>query len=195
MIPNKGTPTTVENTSVAALVEAISFNDEKALKNLYLENYGRAETFILQNSGSRDEARDIYQEAFIAVWRNIVQNRFHPKNDNSLNSYLLQVVRNKWLDHLRSARQRLTVGLNTDHPEEEDSEFAPDEQDRIDLVKKQFSHLGEMCRELLKRFYYDHESLRTISAAFDWTEATARNNKYRCIQKLRSLIQAKQQTP
>ena len=67
---------------------------------------------------------------------------------------------------------------------EEDVEF-------IKEVKKHFQDLGENCRELLIRFYYKKESMRTISEHFDWTEASTRNNKYRCLQKLRELLKNK----
>lgn len=176
----------------AAEVRAIRHNDDKALRSLYIGNYRQAEKYILQNSGSRDEARDIFQEAFIAVWRNIQLDRFAPENENSLNNYLMQVVKNKWLDHLRSARHRMTVPLTTDHTEEEINILPAEQQQKIHRIKLHFQELGEMCREVLKRFYYRNESLREISAAFNWTEATARNNKYRCMQKLKELLNAKQ---
>src|SRR5688572_2269103 len=91
-------------------------NDEKAIQQLYIESYPLAERHILANNGTREQAKDIFQEAFIAVWRNIKMERFTPRHDNALKSYLLQVVKNKWIDHLRSAQHRKTVPL-------EESEF------------------------------------------------------------------------
>ena len=46
-------------------------NDEQVLKYLYVTNYAKIEKYVLSNSGTIDEAKDIYQEAFIAVWRNV----------------------------------------------------------------------------------------------------------------------------
>jgi RNA polymerase sigma factor (sigma-70 family) len=176
----------------AAQIRAIRHNDNSTLRALYVDNYRQAEKYIVANSGSPDEARDIFQEAFIAVWRNIQLGRFEPQHENSLNSYLMQVVRNKWLDHLRSARHRMTVPLTSDHTEEELTTAPADEQQKINSVKLHFQQLGELCREVLRRFYYEKESLRAISVAFNWTEATARNNKYRCMQKLKELLNTKQ---
>ena len=50
-----------------------------------------------------------------------------------------------------------------------------------------FKKLGKECKELLEVFYFEKKSLREIAAQFNIGEASARNKKYRCIQKLRSL--------
>ena len=175
-------------TSLSKMV-AIKANDEDVLKSLYEENYYKVERYVLMNSGSSEEAKDIYQEAFITVWRNIQMEKFYPENEHSLNVYLLRIAKNKWLDHLRSSHFRKTVPLMTSTEKEEREEELP-EQDvhYIKEVKKYFLELGENCQELLIRFYYKKESMRTISKHFDWTEASTRNNKYRCLQKLRDLL-------
>lgn len=159
------------------------------MRDLYTNNYSWAERYVVENSGSEDEAKDIFQEAFIAVWRNIQLDRFHPKNANSLKHYLHQVVKNKWLDHLRSAKRRLTKPLYDDDKPEDTDFLHAEQQDQIDRIKTHFLQLGDVCREVLTRFYYNRESLRTISTTFNWTEATAKNNKYRCLQRLRELFQ------
>ncbi|MEI9913190.1 MAG: sigma factor [Bacteroidota bacterium] len=52
-------------------IRKLKANDEQALKALYAANYSKVENYVLDNSGSAEDAKDIYQEAFIAVWRNI----------------------------------------------------------------------------------------------------------------------------
>ena len=84
-------------------IEAIKANDHGFLQWLYREYYPQTEAYVLQNSGTTDEAKDVYQEAFIAMWRNVQMNRFEPKNDHSLAAYLLQIAKHKWLDHLLNA--------------------------------------------------------------------------------------------
>lgn len=171
---------------------AIKQNDEAALKALYQQNYGKVETYVLNNNGTVDEAKDVYQEAFIAVWRNIQLDRFRPANESSLSGYLYQVAKNKWLDHLRSGHYKKVVPLkDSDNGEADGSVVNEIELAYLSSVQENLARLGENCRELLKRFYYRKESLRLIAAAFDWTEATAKNNKYRCLQKLRELIKNK----
>jgi len=169
------------------LYDAIKANDETALKNFYTSNYFKAEQYILKNNGTIEHAKDIYQEAFIAAWRNIQSEKFHPENENSPTAYLHRIVKNKWLDHLRSNRHKKTVPLSGDTDRIEEI-WQGEDLRHLTEIKNKFKYLGENCREILIRFYYKKESLRTIAEKFEWTEATAKNNKYRCLQRFRDLL-------
>ena len=174
-------------------VLAIRGNDEKALKLFYQNNFPKVERYVLDNNGTTDEAKDIYQEAFIAVWRNIQLDRFQPQKETSLDGYIYQVAKNKWLDQLRAAKRRQVVPLTDRANEiEEAPALSRDEQQQIDEIKKNLKLLGQPCRDVIERFYYHKQSMRTISASLNWTEATAKNNKYRCIQRLRNLLKKNQ---
>lgn len=73
------------------------------------------------------QAKDIYQEAFLAVWQNIKKGAFQPRNESALQGYLFQIAKNKWTDELRSARYKKTQRQESfqnleDHPNEIDQE-------------------------------------------------------------------------
>ena len=51
-----------------------------------------------------------------------------------------------------------------------------------------FKNLGDSCKELLSKFYFEKMSLNVIADLFDLDAASARNKKYRCMQKLRALV-------
>jgi len=70
-----------------------------------------------------------------------------------------------------------------DTPQLDDAEMG-----YLELVKEEYERLGDPCRELLNRFYFKKESMREIAAHFSWTEASAKNNKYRCLQRLRNMV-------
>ena len=170
-------------------LNAIKNNSEQQLQQLYSSNYPSVEKYVLQNSGTADEAKDIFQEAFIAVWRNLQLGKFIPQTENSLNAYLFQISKNKWISHLRSSTHKKTIALTVqDDREMEAEDISPADKNILDTVVENLNKLGDNCREVLKRFYYKKESLRDIATTFNWTEATARNNKYRCIEKLRTLL-------
>ena len=168
---------------------ALKSNNERALKDLYVANYKKVERFVKDNSGSEEDARDIYQEAFIAMWRNIQLNKFNPVTENSIEAYLFQIAKYKWLDHLRSSAVKKTTTLS-DHYENMMTfeELNDNDVQLLTVIKEKFKQLGSSCRDLLTRFYYRKQSLKKIAAALDWTEATAKNNKYRCMERLRALI-------
>ncbi len=175
------------------LIKAIQANDERVLKNMYKDNFYKTEQYILTNSGSIEEAKDIFQEAFVTVWENVQDNKFAPKNESALNGYLYTIAKNKWLNHLNSARYRKTnsfenhVQALTDKNSIETDIFN-EEETKINDVVNAFDSLGEACKKILSVFYYDNKSLRDISKLFNVTEASARNKKYRCLEKLRTLV-------
>lgn len=170
-------------------LNALRANNEKALQQLYHANYRRVESYVLQNSGSEDEAKDLFQEAFIAVWRNIQLNRFEPRDGSSVDAYLFQVAKYKWLDQLRSKSVKKNIILPAEVPTMMTFEEPNDNEiQRISIIREKFRQLGDSCKELLTKFYYDKQPLREIAKAFGWTEATAKNNKYRCMEKLKSLV-------
>ncbi|HTN46829.1 MAG TPA: sigma-70 family RNA polymerase sigma factor [Flavipsychrobacter sp.] len=175
--------------SVRQQLEAVKANNEKVLQQLYTANYGNVERYVLQNSGSVDEAKDIFQEAFIAAWRNIQLDKFVPAGENSLNGYLFQIAKHKWMDHLRSTTVKKTTTLDENLDDAMTFEEVSDNDvQRIKSIREQFKNLGDNCRELLVRFYYKKQALKDIATALKWTEATAKNNKYRCMEKLRTLV-------
>lgn len=181
--------TSINHIQLQARLSSIKNNDEKALKLLYQTNYLKVEKYVLENSGTTDEAKDIYQDAFIALWRNIQLNKFQPGHETSLDGYLYQIAKNKWLDHLRSVKRSPLVALtDTENGVEEVNVLSEEEEQLLGNIKANFKLLGQQCRDVLDRFYFQKQSMRTIAEALQWTEATAKNNKYRCLQQLRKLL-------
>lgn len=172
------------------LVAAIKANDERSLHKLYTENFYKTEQYILKNNGTMPQAKDTYQEAFITVWRNIKNGKFVPENETAVQGYLYQISKYKWLDFLRSSRYKKTTplqplenNLKLDISETIDAET---EMKRKQTMKA-FEKLGTECKKLLTDFYYNKKPMRTIASEFNIEEASARNKKYRCINKLREL--------
>lgn len=164
------------------------------LKRLYQDNYKKVEVFILKNNGSMPQAKDTYQEAFIAMYQNIKADKFIPNNDTALQGYLYQIAKNKWTDFLRSSRYKKTSQIADGFLiKDEDTtmvefDVSEEEYNPQNLAMEAFNDLGSECKKLLEVFYFQKKTLREIATVFGIGEASARNKKYRCIQKLRSLV-------
>jgi len=175
------------------IVDAIFSNDEKALKALYIDNYKKIETLVLKNSGTAEHAKDIFQEAFIAVWKNVKSNKFLPESNNAINGYLYTIAKNKWMDYLRSPAHKKRVSYQPMHEPsaglyvaEEGSE-AKDREERHTVAMKAFEELGEACKSLLTKFYFEKKSMKEIAIELQLDSASTRNKKYRCMKALREL--------
>jgi RNA polymerase sigma factor (sigma-70 family) len=174
---------------VTRQVAGIKQNDDRVLQYIYTSNFSKIEHFVLTNNGSDDDAKDIYQEAFLAVWRNIQLDKFHPANETALSGYIYQIAKNKWIDQLRSMKgKKITPMIEMEIPDTNIESSSAEEDEYLSAVKKHFVTLGQQCQDLLGKFYFQKQSLREIATFFSWTEASAKNNKYRCLQRLRNMV-------
>ncbi|WP_422107560.1 RNA polymerase sigma factor [Winogradskyella sp.] len=175
------------------VVGAIKRNDSSTLKRLYTNNYPKIEALILKNSGTKEHAKDIFQEAFLAVWQNVKQDKFIPQSESSINGYLYTIAKNKWMDVLRSQGYKKTItASHLSHFEIKDEENNGIDDDilkdkRLEDVMLAFKNLGEACKSLLRMFYFEKKSMNLIAEELKLDAASTRNKKYRCMQKLRQI--------
>ena len=179
----------VSNEHPDDLIQKLKANDGQALHSLYRANFPKIEKYVLDNNGSADDARDIYQDAFIALWRNIQLDRIDFTGLDKLQGYLFRIAQYKWLDHLRSQKRYKIESIgDTDIAEQATILLSSTEEEYLEKVKANYSKMESPCKEVLHRFYFLKETMLDIANAFSWTEATAKNNKYRCLQRLRNMF-------
>jgi len=147
---------------------------------------------------SYDEAQDLYQEAFLKVYRSIGRFRLESK----FSTWLYRVVMNVCLDHLRRQKSRGEMQM----PETQDGE--PDFMQSIPEGRAAF-HPGRLleAREIANRlqvamarlspreriiFEMKHcqgMKLRDIGEVCGTSEEAAKNSLFRALQKLRTDLQ------
>lgn len=175
------------------VVSAIKQNDSITLKRIYTSNYPKIEALVLKNSGTKEHAKDIFQEAFLAVWQNVKQDKFVPKSESSINGYLYTIAKNKWMDVLRSQGYKKTITASQlSHFEVKDDENNGIDDDilkdkRLEDIMLAFKNLGKACKRLLSMFYFEKKSMNLIAGELNLDSASTRNKKYRCMQKLRQI--------
>src|SRR6476646_9526815 len=81
-----------------ALVAAVRSGDDRALERLYRQHYPMVAQLVRTNSGSDDEAKDIYQEAIIVFYEKARQPEF--VLTCQVKTYLYAVARRLWLKRL-----------------------------------------------------------------------------------------------
>lgn len=166
----------------------IKQNDAKTLKELYKINFIKVKRYILNNSGNEQQAKDVYQEAFLAMWRNIKNDQFSAESETAINGYIYIIAKNKWMDHLRSSRYKNTTFINRDiESVEAEIEENDLQSNRIKLIMDSINALGERCQLILKLFYFERKPFKEIAQIMAMDEASARNAKYRCQEQLKKM--------
>jgi len=149
-----------------------------------------------------EDARDVYQEAFLKVYRNLHRFRF----ECSFYTWLYRVVTNVCLDHLRRRQARpedQAPELASDHREEGITDFFERQREHRATLDPERRLLGkEIQARLLQAMqrlsprerivfemkHYQGLKLRAIGEALGTTEETVKNSLFRATRKLRSQL-------
>ena len=150
--------------------------------------YLKVNSYVLKNSGGKDDAADLFQDGLIVLYKAIRQQKI-PK-DSNVQGYLFAVCRNLWLKRLRRQKkqQPLTkefedIPVDISHLDEMIS------VEKQDIIQDLLAKLGGNCRQLLIYFYYERRRMKEIVKLMDFSsEQVAKNKKSACMKKLRAII-------
>ncbi len=162
-----------------------------AMAAIYRTNKAKVCSYILGNNGRQDEAKDVFQEAVIAFYENVRDDKF--KGESTISTYLYSIAKFKWLNQIK--KNSIRTGHHEKAPREAFSEsplatLIEGEQKRT--VLEVLALLGSSCKELLIENLYHNASMKEIAESGGYSsEQIVRNKKYKCLQKLKELIHAK----
>jgi RNA polymerase sigma-70 factor, ECF subfamily len=183
---------------VDSLVRAAQRGDQDAFEQL-VRAYDQSVLRLAMNLlRSPEDARDVYQEAFLRVYRNLHAFRF----DCSFHTWLYRIVTNICLDQLRKRKVRKEESAvvetaegvidRTDGYEEESAAANPERVTwnrqlgrRIDDALEDLTPRERMVFELR---HYQGLRLRNIGEILGTTEEAAKNCLFRATQKMRTLL-------
>jgi RNA polymerase sigma factor (sigma-70 family) len=178
-----------DDTSEKALLQGLAQSDRTAIETIYRENYNMIQSLILNNSGSADDARDIFQEAMIVLYEKARSGTF--ELNCLVKTYIYSVCRRLWLKRLQHMKYYAPSleSLEDTVPVEDEIE----ENDRINTefraMEKAISSLGEPCKSLLEAYYLEKKNMQQIAISFGYTNAdNAKNQKYKCLMRLKKIF-------
>jgi RNA polymerase sigma factor (sigma-70 family) len=183
----KGQPSYTDEEFVAA----IQGGDDRALAQLYRLHLPMISHLVLQNNGTEDEAKDVYQEGVMVFYEKVREGSL--ELSCQIKTYLYAVCRRLWLKRL-AEKNRFSGRLDDHEPyletgAEEDVAQAAERDQRFATMAEALNHLGEPCRSLLEGFYLQEKSMQQLTAEFGYTNAdNAKNQKYKCLVRLKKLF-------
>ena len=182
----------------AALIRAAQAGDHDAFERL-VRNYDQNVLKLAMNLlRSPDDAHDIYQEAFLRVYRNINSFRF----DCSFHTWLYRIVTNLCLDQLRKRKVHKTESSIIDTPEgtvdrlESTPESRPHSDPQRSLLSTEIksrieatlSGMSARERVVFEMRHYQGMRLRAIGDVLGTSEEAAKNCLFRATQKMRTAL-------
>ncbi len=140
----------MERSDEYSLIRAAQEGNAEAFEQLvrsYDQNVLRMALNVLH---SEEDARDIYQEAFLRVYRNLPKFRF----DCSFSTWLYRIVANLCLDQIRrrKVRKEETAAIETRNGEIDRFQFVPEERADVDPQRRLMSsEVGSRIQEVLEQ--------------------------------------------
>ncbi len=176
-------------TNEIALIEGLAQNDRQAIETIYKQHYGMVQSLIINNNGTSDDARDIFQEAMIVLYEKAKSGSF--ELTSQLKTYLYSVCRRLWLKRLQQQQKFIPELNNLEEtiPVEDDLEHHDQRSGELQMMEKAMMSLGEPCKSLLEAYYLQKKNMTEIAGNFGYTNAdNAKNQKYKCLMRLKKLF-------
>jgi len=182
----------------ASLIRAAQGGDQDAFE-LLVRAYDQSVLRIALNLlRSPEDAKDVYQEAFLRVFRNLHNFRF----DCSFHTWLYRIVTNICLDMLRKrkVRKEESAVLETSGGPVDLLESAPERRADVDpqrqlisgqmrtRIEKVLTGMTPRERMVFELRHYQGMRLRAIGEVLGTTEEAAKNCLFRATQKMRTAL-------
>ena len=192
-------------TDERSLIERAQGGDRDAFEEL-VHRYDRDVLRIALNILRRTEdARDVYQEAFLKIYKNLPRFRF----ECGFYTWVYRIVTNVCLDHLRRRSSRpedQAPELASNHmngdtsggdffDRQRDSAASSDPERRmqgIEIGRRITSALDRLTpreRMIFEMKHYEGLKLRAIGEVLGTTEETVKNSLFRATRKLRAELE------
>lgn len=170
------------------LLQGLARNDKKAIETIYKDNYSIIQALVVNNNGTAEDAKDIFQEAMIVLYEKAQSGNF--ELNCRIKTFMYSVGKRLWLKKLMQQNKFL---VSEGHDEvvsiDEEVEEHAKRNIEFEMMEQAMRGLGEPCKSLLEAFYIQKKSMQEIAASFGYINTeTAKNQKYKCLMRLKKLF-------
>ena len=165
-------------------------NMDATIKAIYRDHFESLSWFVMNNSGNRQDAEDVFQEVLVNFIDMLQKDKF--RGESSIKTLLFSMNRFIWLNELkkrgRTFERELKYEKDQDKNVKDVSSFITERETKASIMNLVES-LGEMCKKILLMFYYENLSMKEILENLDHeNEQVVRNKKYKCLKQMEKMI-------
>ena len=182
----------VEYTS-QQILDGINKGDQLVLKYVYNRFFDSVKSYVIANSGTKEDAFDLYQDALMVILEKTRSDDF--KLTASFYTYLYKVCQIIWLNVLRERRSSIVSNIDLDNSPNSLSYDEVAEIERRALKEKQtriyqinFKKLSKECQKMIKLLAKGFK-VEVIMKKFKYKSmAFTYKKRIKCVSKLKELI-------
>lgn len=165
------------------ITDAIKRGDKSILESIYKSALPPVVRYITANSGNKDDAKDVFQDAVMILIRQVVSNKYD--DSTSVEPYLYTISKNLWLNKLKRNKKVQYVDSVAEQEHHEIISLHIERKEKQNTVKNALKQIGEKCYKLLTAAFYDEMSQKEIAEVLDMKNAqTVKTYMLRCRKKL-----------
>lgn len=165
---------------------------EQVLQFIAVDNElkGKIHAAVKSNSGTDEDADDIYQNGLILVEGHMKDGKFR---GGAVKGFFYQACYNLWRNELKKSRELPLTDDGMEMPVQAiDPQKELERKERAELLARLFAQLGESCKKILhlKFFVIDQYSMEEIAEKMGFKSAQiASNTLSKCRKQLWKLLQ------
>jgi RNA polymerase sigma factor (sigma-70 family) len=165
------------------LFEQICRGDEQALEVVYQKYYRMMVRLVVSNSGTEQEAKDIYQEAVVVFWQKAISGKL--VLTSKISTYIYSICLNLWRKELERKKRHSNEQKDAVEYQEQEKE------EKARIIHECIDKLGDTCKRVLSYYYFDGMSMQQIADKVGFANTdTAKTKKYKCKKKLDELVKS-----
>jgi RNA polymerase sigma factor (sigma-70 family) len=173
------------------LIESLKQGDTRALQNFYSAHRREFIGWVQKAFGyPPEEATDIYQDAIIVVYENILSEKITTLKA-SLKTYLFSIGKNKLLRKIDKDKRMESEPESVPMLREVSTEL-DDEQElhaRYQAFADYFETMGDPCKSILYLYYFKNLAMQKIAAMIGYkSEDVVKSQKVRCLKTLKTAV-------
>jgi RNA polymerase sigma factor (sigma-70 family) len=175
-----------------SLIESLrsDVNPDEAIRYLYRVQLPSTAAYIKQNSGTEEDAEDIFQELILVFIEILKKDKF--RGESSISTFLYALTRNIWLNELSKrgkSKQRDEIFEKGKGKADLDVSHLITERETKMQLMRVVDKLGEICKKILLAFYFEKLSMNEILQTLSYeNEQVVRNKKYKCLKQLEQMM-------
>ena len=164
--------------------------DNLVIPILYKKVYPLVENYIVRRSGRKEDASDVFQDALLLFYKQVIKNTFDPKY--KVFGYLFRLSLNQWLNKIKKDNKMQPMESLPDIYGEEmqlnkEVLFV---KNQPNLLQSMFTDIGEKCIELLTYTIYSDLLMEDIMIRMGFvSESAVKMQQHRCKKKLIELVE------
>lgn len=172
------------------LIRRLQQGDESVVKELYQQFYHHCKWVVLNNGGTDEDAREVFQQVVLSLWEKVERGNFTVKT--TLKGYLYNACKYVWWNIKK--KQLVNEPLDNVHhlPETDDYEEESSTDRQYKMLYGCINELGGECERLLEQTYFENLSDKAIADLLNLKINYIRVKRKRCMDRVKKCVQQKQ---